>query len=101
MSREIVTVLNKNDKFELQNIMLRIQVEVEKINNINMQQMQANERMNFWQNKLNELTNAFEEHLLKSRGLTIKDVDIDAETGEIILINKNVVNLEQKVEGNK
>lgn len=97
---EKINPLNKIERLELQNIVLRMQLQQEKIENLNLQRLYAGETMNNLRNKLADWNKKFESKRLSKHNLKISDVDINTDTGEIELVkNSNLVELIDKAEG--
>jgi len=78
--------LNKEERLSLQNIMLRMALEQERISNLGFQiktcrkELEAQESLlKLWQVEFNKK--------LKSCNLSIDQLDIDAETGEVTVSN--------------
>jgi len=75
------------EKLELENIMLRMALESERLNKYEMMRAESNKTLNIYQGKLEAWNKGFENRL-KPLGLTMADIGIDAETGKVFLLNQ-------------
>lgn len=78
--------LTKDEQLELQNIMLRMALEKERIDNLNMKIELTCKEMNKQEQRLSAWQTRFNNKLVKA-GTSIEQVDIDAESGRVSILN--------------
>jgi hypothetical protein len=85
-----VPQLNKEERLSLQNIMLRMALEQERIGKLQLQIHMANKELSCQEALLKMWQSAFNGKL-KSCNLEIEQVDIDAETGRVTVSRPTLV----------
>lgn len=78
--------LSKEERLELQNIMLRMALEQERIGRLEAEVISAQREFKYQESRLKVWQGSFGGKL-KGIGLSIEQVDIDAETGKVIVSN--------------
>lgn len=81
--------LTDSEKLELQNIMLHMALESERVEKYEMQAMLSRREIKHYESKINDWKNQFE-NKLKENGfndITINMLDINAETGKVKLLS--------------
>lgn len=78
--------LSKEERLELQNIMLRMALEKERISRLEAEIVSAQKEFKYQESRLKVWQGTFSGKL-KGSGLSIEQVDIDAETGRVSVSN--------------
>jgi len=78
--------LSKDERLELQNIMLRMALEQERIKRLEAESATANKEFRYQESRLKVWQGSFSGKL-KASGLSIEQVDINAESGKVTALN--------------